>query len=138
MGEHLIWGHQIDQIVPNLRTPTLMIHSDRAASGGVVPRQLFAAITAARKELAWLGGQGQLQSYEDPMTIDQTIPHIARFFTLGQVSVRGTQKTMVEANSGCPRLGSSILTRRRDRWSTAGFCSASRRWPSAAAGPPSP
>ena len=42
MGEHLIWGHQIDQIVPNLRTPTLMIHSDRAASGGVVPRQLRA------------------------------------------------------------------------------------------------
>jgi hypothetical protein len=80
MSEHLIWGHRIDQSALKLTTPTLMIHADRAASGGDIPRRIFASIPAAQKELVWLGGQGQLQFYEDPITIDQTIPHVARFF----------------------------------------------------------
>jgi len=80
MSEHLIWGHRIDQAVPKLKTPTLMIHADRAASGGDIPRKLFAAMPTEKKELVWLGGQGQLQFYEDPLTIEQAIPHIARFF----------------------------------------------------------
>ena len=80
MSEHLIWGHRIDHAVPKLRTPTLMIHADRAASGGEVPRRLFAAMPAEKKELVWLGGQGQLQFYDDPLTIEQAVPHIARFF----------------------------------------------------------
>lgn len=80
MSEHLIWGHRIDQAMPNLRTPTLMVHADRAASGGEIPRRLFSTIPAERKELVWIGGQGQLQFYEDPMTIGQVVPHLARFF----------------------------------------------------------
>lgn len=80
MSEHLIWGHRIDQAVPKLKTPTLMIHADRAASGGDIPRRLFAGIPTEKKELVWLGGQGQLQFYEDPLTIEQATPHIARFF----------------------------------------------------------
>jgi pimeloyl-ACP methyl ester carboxylesterase len=80
MSEHLIWGHRIDHAVPKLRTPTLMIHADRAASGIEIPRKLFTAMPAEKKELVWLGGQGQLQFYEDPLTIEQAVPHIARFF----------------------------------------------------------
>jgi hypothetical protein len=76
----LIWGHRIDEAVTKLKTAVLMIHADRAASGGEVPRRLFASMPAARKELVWLGGQGQLQFYEDPITIEQATPHIARFF----------------------------------------------------------
>ena len=80
MSEHLIWGHRIDQSIVNLKTPTLMVHADKAASGSVVPRKLFDAIATSNKELVWLGGQGQLQFYEDPLTIEQVVPHVARFF----------------------------------------------------------
>lgn len=81
MSEHLIWGHRIDLAAPKLKTPTLMIHADRAASGGDIPRKLFAMMPVEKKELIWLGGQGQLQFYEDPLTIEQAVPHIAHFFT---------------------------------------------------------
>lgn len=81
MSEHLIWGHRIDQSIINLKTPTLMIHADKAASGPSVPRKLFESIATSNKELVWLGGQGQLQFYEDPLTIEQAVPYIARFFT---------------------------------------------------------
>lgn len=81
MSEHLIWGHRIDLATPKLRTPVLMIHADRAASGGDIPRKLFAEMPAEKKQLVWLGGQGQLQFYEDPLTIEQAVPHIARFFS---------------------------------------------------------
>jgi hypothetical protein len=37
-------------------------------------------IPAECKELVWLGSQNQLQFYEDPITIDQTVPHVVRFF----------------------------------------------------------
>ena len=80
MSEHLIWGHRIDLAAPRLKTPVLMIHADRAASGIDVPRKLFAAIPTDDKRLVWLGGQGQLQFYEDPLTIDQAVPHIVEFF----------------------------------------------------------
>ena len=80
MSEHLIWGHRIDLAAPRLKTPVLMIHADRAASGVDVPRKLFEAIPAENKRLVWLGGQGQLQFYEDPLTIEQAVPHIVEFF----------------------------------------------------------
>lgn len=80
MSEAAIWGHRIDRAMPRLTTPTLMVHADRAASGGPIPRALFAAMPAARKELVWLGGQGQLMFYEDPITIDMAAAPVARFF----------------------------------------------------------
>ena len=80
MSEAGIWGHDVREDLSRLATPTLMLHADRAASGAQVPRDLFAMIPAARKELVWLGSQNQLQFYEDPITIDQTVPHVARFF----------------------------------------------------------
>jgi uncharacterized protein len=83
MSEAGIWGHRVDEAVGRLRTPTLMVHADRAASGPAIPRRLFDAIPAATKGLVWLGPQNQLQFYEDPITIDQVVPHVARFFAAG-------------------------------------------------------
>ena len=80
MSEAGIWSHDVRKVLSGLTTPTLMIHSERAASGPQIPRDLFAAIPAARKELVWLGAQNQLQFYEDPITIDQAVPHVVRFF----------------------------------------------------------
>ena len=81
MSEHLIWGHRIDQSVQDLQLPVLMLHADRAASGPDVPRQLFEAIPSSQKKLVWLGTQGQIQFYEDPITIDVVIPHLSDFLT---------------------------------------------------------
>ncbi|MDO8984387.1 alpha/beta hydrolase [Cypionkella sp.] len=81
MSEHLIWGHRIDQSVQDLQLPVLMLHADRAASGPDVPRQLFEAIPSSHKKLVWLGTQGQIQFYEDPITIDVVIPHLSDFLT---------------------------------------------------------
>ena len=80
MSEAGIWGHDVRPVAARLATPTLMVHADRAASGPQIPRALFEAIPATRKELVWLGTQNQMQFYEDPLTIDQVVPHVARFF----------------------------------------------------------
>lgn len=80
MSEAEIWGHQIDAVMKQLQTPTVMVHANRAASGPAVPRRLFELIPAAKKELVWLSDQNQMQFYEDPLTIDLVAPQIARFF----------------------------------------------------------
>lgn len=79
MSEHLIWGHNIVHSISNLQLPILMLHADKAASGPNVPRELFAKILSAKKSLIWLGSQGQIQFYEDPITIDMTVQHIVDF-----------------------------------------------------------
>jgi fermentation-respiration switch protein FrsA (DUF1100 family) len=83
MSEAAIWSHDVRPVMARLTTPTLMVHADRAASGPQIPRDLFEIIPAGRKELVWLGSQSQLQFYEDPITIDQVAPHVARFFSNG-------------------------------------------------------
>ncbi|HTL89626.1 MAG TPA: alpha/beta hydrolase [Leptolyngbya sp.] len=80
MSEAEIWGYRVDETVKNLNTPTLMIHSDNAASGAEIPKQLFEAIPAKDKELVWLGNQVQFQFYEDPVTIDRAVQSIAAWF----------------------------------------------------------
>jgi len=81
MSEAAIWSYDVRAAMARLTTPTLMVHADRAASGPQIPRDLFGIIPAADKELVWLGSQNQLQFYEDPITIDQVAPHVARFFS---------------------------------------------------------
>ncbi len=80
MSEADIWGHQVDTVMRQLHTPTLMVHANRAASGPAIPRKLFEQIPAQNKELVWLSDQNQMQFYEDPVTIDQVAPQLARFF----------------------------------------------------------
>lgn len=89
MSEAAIWGHDVRPVMRRLNSPTLMVHADRAASGPQIPRDLFELIPAARKELVWLGSQNQLQFYEDPIAIDQVVPHVARFFSDGSALRRG-------------------------------------------------
>ena len=81
MSEYLIWGYRIDHAVQHLQLPVMMLHADRAASGADIPRRLFDAIPAPHKSLVWLGPQGQIQFYEDPITIDLVVPHVADFLT---------------------------------------------------------
>ncbi len=80
MSEAELWTTRTDLAVAQLTTPTLMIHADRAASGPSVPRELFDAMPAARKELVWLGNQTQFQFYEDPITIDAAAHPLAAFY----------------------------------------------------------
>jgi fermentation-respiration switch protein FrsA (DUF1100 family) len=83
MSEAAIWSYDVRPVIARLTTPALIVHAGRAASGPQIPRDLFEIIPAARKELVWLGSQNQLQFYEDPITIDQVVPHVARFFSNG-------------------------------------------------------
>ncbi len=80
MSEAELWTTRTDLAMAQLTTPTLMIHADRAASGPKVPRVLFDAIPAARKDLIWLGAQTQFQFYEDPITIDAVAHRLAAFY----------------------------------------------------------
>jgi hypothetical protein len=81
MSEADIWGHRIDEQLKRLNQPVLMVHSDRAATGPVIPRRLFDEIASKNKQAVWLEGRNQIQFYQDPMTIDMVVPHLARFFT---------------------------------------------------------
>ena len=57
-----------------------MVHSERAATGPLIPRRLFDEIASKNKQAVWLEGRNQIQFYQDPMTIDMVVPHLARFF----------------------------------------------------------
>jgi uncharacterized protein len=80
MSEADIWGHRIDEQLKRLDKPVLMVHSDRAASGPQIPRRLFEVIATKDKQAVWLEGRNQIQFYQDPMTIDMVVPHVAGFF----------------------------------------------------------
>jgi len=80
MSEADIWGHRIDEQLRRLNQPVLMVHSDRAATGPLIPRRLFDEIASKNKQAVWLEGRNQIQFYQDPMTIDMVVPHLARFF----------------------------------------------------------
>lgn len=90
MSEAAIWTHDVRPVIARLTKPTLMVHADRAASGPQVPKDLFEIIPATRKELVWLGSQNQLQFYEDPITIDQVVRRVARFFSSSTDGRRAT------------------------------------------------
>lgn len=81
MSEADIWGHRIDLQLQRLTKPVLMIHSERAASGPQIPRKLFEVIASKDKQQVWLDGRNQIQFYQDPITIDMVVPHLARFFS---------------------------------------------------------
>lgn len=80
MSEADIWGHRVDEQLKRLNKPTLMVHSDRAASGPKIPRQLFELIASKDKQAVWFEGRNQIQFYQDPMTIDMVIPHLDAHF----------------------------------------------------------
>jgi dienelactone hydrolase len=80
MSEADIWGHRIDEQLKRLKKPVLMVHSDRAASGPKIPRQLFDVIASTHKQAVWLEGRNQIQFYQDPLTIDMVIPHLDAHF----------------------------------------------------------
>lgn len=79
MSEAEIWGHRIDEQLERLNKPTLMVHSNRAASGPQIPRRLFERIAARDKHQVWLDDRNQIQFYQDPITIDMVVPHLATF-----------------------------------------------------------
>jgi uncharacterized protein len=80
MSELDIWGHRVDTQLKRLNKPTLMVHSDRAASGPKIPRELFDVIATKDKQAIWLDGRNQIQFYQDPLTIDMVIPHLVAHF----------------------------------------------------------
>jgi hypothetical protein len=80
MSEAEIWGHDIASVIPQLNTPTLMVHANKAASGPKIPRELFELIPSKKKELLWLADQNQMMFYEDPLTIDQVSQAVAKFY----------------------------------------------------------
>lgn len=80
MSELDIWGHRVDAQLARLEKPTLMVHSERAASGPKIPRALFEVIAAQDKQAVWLEGRNQIQFYQDPLTIDSVVPHLVAFY----------------------------------------------------------
>ncbi len=80
MSEEELWSYRVDETIKNLFTPTLVIHSDNAATGKDIPRKIFDLIPAKDKKLIWLGDKVQFQFYEDPITIDTSISHIIPWF----------------------------------------------------------
>jgi dienelactone hydrolase len=71
-----IWGGNIKKDLQELKTPTLVIHSNKAASGPLVPKRLFKEIAANNKKLVWYEDQVQFDFYEDEKLIDRVVNEI--------------------------------------------------------------
>ncbi len=80
MSEADIWGHNIEEHLRQLKLPMLMVHSNRAASGARIPGELFDLVGSQEKAAVWLADRNQIQFYQDPITIDMAVAHLARFF----------------------------------------------------------
>ena len=75
-----IWGGDVERDLKESNKPTLVIHSDKAASGPDVPKRLFNSIPAKDKELVWFEDQFQTMFYDDIAIIDRAAGHIDDWF----------------------------------------------------------
>ncbi len=79
MSELELWITNIAEDMKNLQTSTLVVHSDKAATGAEIPKKLFELIPSKNKKMVWLGSQIQFQFYEESVTIDNAINEIIKF-----------------------------------------------------------
>jgi len=79
MSELELWTTNIAEDMKKLSIPTLVVHSDNAATGKEIPKKLFEMIPSKNKKMVWLGSQIQFQFYEESITIDKTISEIIKF-----------------------------------------------------------
>lgn len=77
-----IWGGNAEADLKELNKRTLMIHSNKAASGPVIPKKLFSVIPADKKKLVWFEDQFQTLFYDDMPTINRAAKHIDQWFSV--------------------------------------------------------
>jgi len=75
-----IWKGDVEKDLQKTKKPTLLIHSDKAASGPNVPKRLFEVIPTSNKELVWFEDQFQTMFYDDKDLIERAVDHIDRWF----------------------------------------------------------
>jgi fermentation-respiration switch protein FrsA (DUF1100 family) len=63
---------------PNIRVPTLMVHSEHALSPALA-RKFFAALGGPKRDL-WLESKGQIDFYDDPVLISAAADALAAHF----------------------------------------------------------
>lgn len=80
MSELDIWGGDITKDLSRITIPTIMVHSNKAASGPEVPKEMFKIIPARNKTLIWFEDQHQTEFYDSPETIDRVVGHLAEKF----------------------------------------------------------
>lgn len=80
MSEVGIWGYEIQNALPRLQTPLLMIHSQKAATGPEMPQKLFSLVASETKRFIWFEDQIQFQFYDDLQVIDRAVSEIDGFF----------------------------------------------------------
>ena len=72
----LPWDAQV--AAPNIRVPTLMVHSEHALSPALA-RKFFAALGGPKQDL-WLESKGQIDFYDDPVLIAAAADALAAHF----------------------------------------------------------
>lgn len=75
-----IWEGDVEKDLKKTKKPTLLIHSDKAASGPNVPKRLFEVIPTSNKKLVWFEDQFQTMFYDDKTLIDRAVYHIDKWF----------------------------------------------------------
>ena len=75
-----IWGGNTETDLKKLNKPTLVIHSNKAASGPVVTKALFSSIGTDEKKLVWFEDQFQTKFYDDLPTIKRAVNQIDQWF----------------------------------------------------------
>ena len=75
-----IWQGDVEKDLQQTQKPTLLIHSNKAASGPNVPRRLFSVIPGSNKALVWFEEQFQTRFYDDKALIERAVGHIDEWF----------------------------------------------------------
>lgn len=79
MSELEIWSTDISSEISKINQPLLMIHSNKAASGPEVPKELFKQINSSEKTLVWLEDQLQFDFYDNEKVIDRVVNEIVKW-----------------------------------------------------------
>ncbi len=79
VSEHELWQHDAEQSFRSLPIPTLVVNSTDSATDLETVEHLVQQIPGNDKHLVVTGDQIQTQFYDDPLTIDLTVDHIARW-----------------------------------------------------------
>jgi fermentation-respiration switch protein FrsA (DUF1100 family) len=78
MSRELTLPYDAQSAAPNIRVPTVMVHSEKALAPALA--RAFYDHLGGEKSIFWLSSQGQIDFYDDPALIEPAVEHLEQVF----------------------------------------------------------
>lgn len=80
MSDALVWTFNVDDLAPNVRQPTLMIHGEMSDGGVKAAQHVFDLIGTKAKKLSIESGVFHTRYYDDPLIVGPAAARVSSWF----------------------------------------------------------